>query len=131
MERSMKHEYKIHMLSLFDINHSAIEKLEDDGWELCGHISSPAKDGCSSKTTRVPMRRERCEENSSLKSEDEILAAVLGLLDSDKKYCVEIDDTTAFGVSNHNHNRHRVFINGLSHGEALVLKNIMEKAINK
>jgi hypothetical protein len=43
---------------------------------------------------------------------------------------VKIDDTTAFGCSHHNHNRHRVYIDGLSYDEALILQKIISKIIS-
>ena len=36
-----------------------------------------------------------------------------------KKYVAEIDDTTAFGVPHHNHDKHRVYISRLSYNQAL------------
>ena len=34
----------------------------------------------------------------------------------------KIDDTSAFGISHHDHSKHRVFVDGLSHTQALKLK---------
>lgn len=48
-----------------------------------------------------------------------------------KQYKVEIDDTSAFGMSHHNHNKHRVSVENLSHKEALDIKEKFEKIVNK
>ena len=40
----------------------------------------------------------------------------------------EIDDTTAFGSRDHNHNKHRVFVDGLSYEKALEVKALIDDA---
>ena len=40
-------------------------------------------------------------------------------------FTVKIDDTTTFGSPNHNHNKHRVYLDGLSHKEALLLQKVI------
>lgn len=39
-----------------------------------------------------------------------------------RKLEVKIDDTTTFGCSHHEHFKHRVYIDGLSHEEAIMLR---------
>ena len=43
---------------------------------------------------------------------------------SSKRYA-KIDDTSAFGISNHDHSKHRVYVNGLTYGEAILLKSLL------
>lgn len=44
---------------------------------------------------------------------------------------VEIDDTTAFGMANHNHSKHRVYVAGLTYEEALDIKSNLEHLLKK
>lgn len=47
-----------------------------------------------------------------------------------KKYEVKIDDTTAFGVPHHDHNKHRVSVSQLNYQEALLIQKIMTNLLS-
>lgn len=46
-----------------------------------------------------------------------------------KQYEVKIDDTTTFGCPHNDHERHRVYIDGLKYGEAVLLQKIISNII--
>lgn len=49
---------------------------------------------------------------------------------TNSNFVVKIDDTTAFGCSHHNHDKHRVYIDGLKYEEALMLQKIITNVIS-